>query len=88
MAMEARTFTVDATAVPLVPTDSADTNFEVSFKVPAGSTFYVGGPGVTSADGHPLAEGERLNTVCLGDNVVYVATDTGPTDVVVLFQGV
>lgn len=62
MAVSAASVTVATTATVLTSAESDDrAGFSVLVKVPAeGATVYLGGSGVTTGAGYPLAEGEAM----------------------------
>jgi hypothetical protein len=58
------------------------------FTAPASPTLYLGGPGVTAADGVPVAVGQVVTATLGAGERLYAAVATGTVMLPVLRQGV
>lgn len=90
MASSAAVVTVGTTVTALASNAETDyaTGRAVAVKNTGATTCYLGGSGVTSATGYPLAAGETLAYDALPGDVVYAVCASGSTTVAVLQVGV
>lgn len=90
MTVLAASVTVGVTATQLSsPTDDNAAGHSLVVKVPAGgATVFVGGPGVTTTAGYPLAAGESFSADLTPGDALFGIVATGTQAVNVLRVGV
>lgn len=90
MAVQSTKITVTTTPTPLT-TETTDSvaGYSVTFLVPAGGqTVYVGGSGVTAAQGFPITAGTAMAFEMDTPEVAYAVVATGTQAVNCLWRGV
>lgn len=92
MATRSSIITIGTTATPLLPGTDTDSNRghrDVALQNTSAVTIYLGGPGVTTATGFPLAAGASLTLDAVQpDSLPLAIVTTGTATIAVLEVGV